>query len=208
MSQTDWQLMESEFEEPILKRGIRKYALLPIIAFVLGGLLIGSFTYWQSSLAAALGIQRPVTMLEHAGGVQLTATKLENHIPLPMHKGHTRYWLGPLAGTTYTTNCITPGILKVGYLTANQSIKDGTQPLILVSAYESEALYEKQLHLFSMDIVSGKTNARGDILSYNSGTLNEITIQQNGSKEIITIVYSSPQSIASMIADSERLVPL
>jgi len=96
----------------------------------------------------------------------------------------------------------------VGYLTANQKISDGTQPLILVSAYENQALFEKQMHLFSMDVVSGITNARGDELSYNSGSLNEITIKQRDSKEIITIVYSSPQSISSMITDSERLVPL
>jgi hypothetical protein len=185
--------------------GSRRRWFFPLGTLVISGLVLGGA---NMDVGSTLGIHRPISMLEHAGGIQLSEARLEDHVPLAMHEGHTRYWLGALAGHTYTTNCVTPGILKVSYFRANQTLGDGSDAVITVTAYESRALYEKRLRPLPIEPPTNVENSSGDLLSYSATSLTELTIERNLSQEIITIHYSTPQSVTSMVNDSERLVAL
>lgn len=175
---------------------------------LIGIFLIAGLTYWHQPIADGLGVHRPITMLEHSGAVLLNVSQLKDHVTLPMHGDHKRYWLGPLSGASYTTNCVQLGILKVDYFTTSQSLGDGIHPAISVTAYQNHAYYYDRLRPLATDLPTVVTNSRGDTLSYHPASLNRLTIEPKGSQEVITIDYSSPQSVMSMIHDSEDLVAL
>ena len=208
MTSNDWQTVQYSDEQRVIRFTNRNRYIPLLGSLILGALLIGVLTFWHEEVASALGIHRPILMLEHAGGIQLSASRLIDHVPLAMHAGHKRYWLGPLAGSTYTTNCVTPGILKVSYFKANQTFDNGSRPLLVITAYENRALYDRRLHPLSIDLATDIANSHGDLLNYDTASLTELTIQRNSSQEIITINYSTPQSVVSMVHDSEKLVAL
>jgi hypothetical protein len=175
----------------------------------ISALLVGGLSFWHADMIfAALGVHTPMSSLEHSGAKLLSVSELKNHISLPTHEEHRRHWIGPLAGTSYTTNCITPGVLKVNYFASAQSFSDASQPLISVTSYESQALYSSQLRPLTDGALTIVTNSRGDILSYDPTVLTQLKIAPKSSQEVITFVYSTPQSVMSMIHDSENLVQL
>ena len=159
----------------------------------------------SGNILPSFGLSRQTSMLENAGGVHLSLEKLKNHVLLPMHKGHTRYWLGPISGLTYTTNCVTPGVLRVGYYQSQQLRDELRHPLIIVSAFESEALFDSSPRPLIIDSESRVVNAKGDLLSYHSSSMSNVTIRQNASGEVITITYATPTTAETMVQDSERL---
>ncbi|MBC7464179.1 MAG: hypothetical protein H7227_07960 [Actinobacteria bacterium] len=159
----------------------------------------------NGNILPSFGLSRQTSMLEHAGGVQLSVDKLKGHVPLPMHVGHTRYWLGPISGLTYTTNCVTPGVLRVGYYQSQQILDELRQPLIIVSAFESEAVFDRNPRPLMADSETRAMNAKGDLLSYHASSMLTLTIRQNASSEVTTISYAAPTSAQTMMQDSERL---
>jgi len=167
-------------------------ALVAVLSF--GGNALPSF-----------GLSRPTSMLEHAGGVHLSPEQLTSHVPLPMHVGHTRYWLGPIPGLTYTTNCLTPGVLKVGYYKAQQLLGELRLPLIMVSAFADEEVYDRNPRPLMADAETVAVNMHGDMLSYHESSMLTLTIRQNFSTEVITITYATPTTAETMIRDSESL---
>lgn len=160
------------------------------------------------NILPALGLPRPTSMLEHAGGVHLSIVKLQGHVPLPMHAGHTRYWLGPISGLTYTTNCMTPGVLKVGYYKSQQLVGELRPPLILISAFENEDVYDRNPQPLMADAETVVMNAHGDALSYHASSMLTMTIRQMFSSEVITITYATPTTAEIMMSDSEKLFAL
>lgn len=191
----------------------RFFIRMSLSSLIVGVLLIGGLTLWHPNLAAALGMHRPMTMLEHSGAVILNAQQLESHISLPMHAGHHRYWFGPMSGNSYTTNCVSPGILKVDYfranqLRANQDSTDGSMPFISVTAYESTAVFNARLTALTGNSPTITSNSRGDMLSFDATSLQSLTIFPASSTEVITIEYATPQSSMSLIRDSQILVKL
>lgn len=184
------------------------YLRVSVISLIVGTLLIGGLSIWHAQATEVLGARRPMTMLEHAGGILLSAANLENHIPLAMQAGHHRYWLGASVGDSYTTNCVRPGVLEVDYFGPNQSLSVGSQPVIRVTAYESLAVYNRQPRPLSNDSTTVMTTSRGDSIAINMTSLTQITILPKSSHEVITIDYSTPQTVLSMMRDSESLVKL
>ena len=199
-------------------RRLRFFGLgsLLVIAFVVGFVTAGPHQVLDALGAqanAVLGIHRPITVLEDSGVVLLNETDLKNHILLPMHGIHRRYWIGPITGSRYTTNCVTPGLLIVSYIRANSTLANatltnGVQPFVTVTAYESQAIYNSHLRPLSDDPQKIVTNSRGDVISYDPTSLTRLVIMPKGSDEVITINYSTPQSVASAIANSQKLVQL
>lgn len=182
-----------------------------LITLFLGVILIGGFTLWNPDVLLALGGHRPITMLENSGVVLLNASELNDHISLPMHGDHRAYWIGPIADSSYTINCVTPGRLTVDYFKANQTLAnqtftDGILPFIRVTAYESKAFYDSKLRPLTSASTTIMANSQGDTLEINTTSLTRIVIMPRSSQEVITINYSTPQSIASMVHDSENLV--
>ena len=187
---------------------ISPFFRLPLSFLFVASLLIGGLNYWSPTVTSAFGIHRPMTMLEHSGAVLLNASQLKDHISLPMHGTHRRYWLGPLAGASYTTNCVQPGILKVNYFNSPQTFSEGIQPDISVTAYENQAKYNEQLQLLTGNSPTIVVDSRGDVLSYDTAALNMLIIEPKFSQELITVKYSTPQSVLSMLHDSQNLVEL
>lgn len=185
-----------------------RYFRVSMISLFVGIILITGLTATREDIAQALGVHRPMTMLEHSGGVLLNVSQLKDHISLPMHAGHHRYWLGATAGDTYTTNCVTPGVLKVDYFGPNQSLNAISQPIIRVTAYQSLSVYNGRLRPLGAQSPALMSNSRGDSVEINMSSLNRIVVFPKFSQEVITINYSSPQLVASMIRDSESLVAL
>lgn len=146
-------------------------------------------------------------MLEHAGQIELTAKNLINHVSLPRHHG-SRFWLGPRNGDTYTTNCVTPGVLIVSYFGAHQSLGSGSIPFLKISAYETRAIFDQQLHPTEVNSVASTSNFRGDVLTYEESSLDKLTVKRDHSQEVITIEYSTPQTVPSMVQDSENLMAI
>ena len=184
------------------------YLRIALVSFFIGVSLIGGLSVWHTQAEAAVGAHRPMTMLEHSGGVLLNGANLANHIPLAMHAGHHRYWLGAGVGDSYTTNCIRAGVLEVDYFGPNQALSLGSQPIIRITAYESVAVYGRRLHPLSDDSTTVMTNSRGDSIEVNMTSLAQIVIMPKSSQEVITINYSDPQTVLSMKHDSESLVSL
>lgn len=170
-------------------------------------LLSAAFSF-GGNILPALGLSQPTSMLEHAGGVHLSAERLKDHVPLPMHDGHTRYWLGPISGLTYTTNCVTPGVLKVGYYQTQQLLGELRLPLILISAFENSDVYERNPRPLMADAETVVMNKHGDVLSYYHSSMLTLTIRQHSSREVITIAYATPTTAEKMMSDSEKLIAL
>ena len=188
-----------------LKKGKSVAVFLFVSSVVFLGVIVNG---WQANIASALGIHRPVSMLEHAGGVQLSAVNLKGHVPLAMHMGHARYWLGPISGFSDTTNCATPGVLKVGYFEPGQQVNMMSQAKIMIAAFETEAIYNSTSHPLQIDSETQLVNARGDLLSYHKSNMNSFMIRQQHSDEIITITYANPKSLSTMVSHSEMLSAL
>jgi hypothetical protein len=177
-------------------------------AFLLASILAVTLVMlngWNSNVASALGMHRPVSMLEHAGGVQLDAAKLAAHVPLPMHAGHSRYWLGPISGFTYTTNCATPGVLKVGYFYTESASREMPQAEIMISSFADAATFGAHPRPLMIDPERRIFNANGDLLTYRESDMSTFTVRQNGSSEVITVKYLQPKSIETMLKHSEKL---
>lgn len=184
-----------------------------VISVSLGVAIVGGLTIWQPPSLVALEGHRPMTMLEHSGSVLLNVSQLRNHISLPIHGNYTRYWIGPIAGDRYTTNCVTPGILKVSYFKSNQALPnqiltDGILPRVTVSAYENFAIYNIHVHAITGDSMTNSSNSLGDPLSIDTTSLARMVIGPLSTQEVITVTYSSPQTFASMVRDSEDLTKL
>jgi hypothetical protein len=184
------------------RASIFRKASLIALSLVLGATAVIA---GRGSILPALGMHRPVSMLEHAGGVQLSAVNLKDHVPLPMHEGHTRYWLGPISGFTYTTNCATPGVLKVGYFKSGDLVREMPQAEIMISSFASEAIFDTHPRPLRIDPEIQILNAKGDLLTYRESEMRTFTIRQLGSDEILTITYSTPKSIQEMVRHSESL---
>ena len=191
----------------------RHFSRLLLISLFLGVALIGGLTIWQPPTLIAFEGHRPMTMLEHSGAVLLNVSQLEDHISLPIHGNYRRYWIGPIAGSKYTTNCVTPGILQVNYFGSDQTLPyqtliDGIFPRVSVTAYESMAIYDIHTHSSIGDSTTNMTNSRGDALAIDTTSLKQMVIGPLSTHEVITVGYSSTQSIASMVQDSESLAKL
>jgi hypothetical protein len=192
----------------------RKKRIIPYTLLVLGITVAFTATIlnlWDINLASAFGVHRPISMLEHAGGVKLTADELKEHTPLPTHDGSHRHWMGPIAGFVYTTNCITPGVLKVGYFQSSSSSPSATDfqnPFILVTTFDSEFRYEEASRPLVIDVEHHELNVLGNTIYYRHSSMNTFTYRQKHSGEVITVTYSSPQSVETMVRDSEKISPL
>lgn len=175
---------------------------ISIGAILCAVLLTGAgVNYWASAA------HRPITILEHSGGVALTSEELVGHISIPGHHGN-RYWLGPRPGYSYTTNCMTEGVLKVTYLAPGQMLTSGTIPKLSISAYENRMFYSNSMvnDVAAKDIAV--TNARGDVITYTLGNLTRYSIDRVKSPEIIVLQYAQPKDIKAVISDSEILAPI
>lgn len=176
---------------------------MAIDAILSAGLVFGAIQL-GSTIASANPNQ---VMLTHVGGVVLSDDQLASHVPLPIHKGATRYWLGAQVGASYTTNCITPGVLKVTYLAKGQELGDGTTPLMAITAFENESLHASGLHELQDFATTTSENTRGDLLIFDD-SMQKLTISRTNSAEIVVIDYSNPQGLPKMILDSENLLAL
>jgi hypothetical protein len=206
-------VMENQFPQPSaqnrsMSQQSNKRKTAAAGAFLLASILAAGLVMlngWNSNVASALGMHRPVSMLEHAGGVQLDAAKLAAHVPLPMHAGHSRYWLGPISGFTYTTNCATPGVLKVGYFYSADVSREMPQAEIMISSYADEATFDANPRPLIIDPERRIFNAKGDLLTYRDSDMSTFTLRQNGSSEVIAFTYLQPKSIETMLKHSEKL---
>lgn len=171
---------------------------------ILSTALVFGVVQFGTSMAGASPSQ---IMLTHSGGRALSAADLEAHVPLPFHHG-ARYWLGPIDGYTYTTNCINPGILTVQYLSPGQAVESHQKPFMTITAYEDKTFLHQGLHGLTIFQNATHTNLRGDLLLYDTNRMENVTIVRANSTEIIDIVYANAQKLDSMVKDSENLLSL
>ena len=157
-----------------------------------------------SSTLASAKVQ--VETLTQAGAKVLSAQELIDHVPLPMHQGN-RYWLGAFSGARYTTNCITPGVLKVSYLASGQALENRSTPMISITAYESQNILATEIHRPREYKERVFVNARGDALSFGD-SMQKMRIARSNSEDIVVIDYAISQPLAGMVLDSERLTAL
>ncbi len=211
-----------DFDEESSGTGIRRHlGLLGVgvasgIALLFALAVIGPQTLMRSvgdGTSKILAAHRPITMLEHSGAVLLNASNLKNHISLPMHGTYRRWWIGPITGSKYATDCVTPGILKVSYFRANANLAnatlvDGVQPFVTVTAYQDSSFFAREMHPLTADQSKTVTNSLGDLVAYDATALTRLVIHPKGSNEIITLKYSTPQSVASALIDAQNLVQL
>lgn len=177
-----------------------RYLLYLAIDAVLSMALVFGAVQVNTSVAS----ESDSVLFTHAGSVALTAEELKKHDPGSLHHGH-EFWLGPLGGYTYTTNCLTTGVLTVTYLSPGQKATEITSPYMQISTYENQAIFEQGLHRLHGKPDATKTNIRGDLLVYDATLMNDLTIFRAQSHEIVKIKYGLPQSLETVTHDSENL---
>ena len=175
------------------------FAYLTFDALLSIGLVFGAVQI-GSSLQGATPTQ---ILLEDVGGHTFSATELIAHVPTPSQHGK-RYWLGAFNGFTYKTNYMTPGALKVSYVSPGGDMKNGGHPFLTITAYESDTQVKNGMS-GRVHQETSTTNVRGDSIIYDGSLMNKIEISRSHSTEIIVIDYSVGQNLASMIYDSENL---
>lgn len=148
-------------------------------------------------------------LIEHSGAKVLSVASLVSHVTLPMHTG-SRYWIGPMDGMSYSTKCITPGLLQVSYIKEPhaKSLINHPTPFLTVSIYENEKSLSNLSPIGESHENTIARNAHGEMIIYNKGTMDELTILLSNSDEVIVLNYSSVQELAAMVKDSDQLVPL
>jgi len=116
------------------------------------------------------------------------------------------YWLGKREGMVMTLNHQTSGRIVLTYV--DEAEKDAIidSPKIIVATFLDEICYNACM-VGEVRTALNKVlvNSRGDLVTINQDARTEMEIRSNTTNEIVRVKYASPQTVATLLQDSEGL---
>lgn len=145
-------------------------------------------------------------LIEHSGANVMSRASLEIHVALPGHPDW-GYWIGPMDGMSYSTDCITRGLLQVSYIkeSKTESSSNDPMPFLTISTYENKKSLPNLRPIGERYENTIARNKHGDVISYNKVRMDKLTVFPSNSDKVIVLNYSSAQVLAAMVKDSDQL---
>jgi hypothetical protein len=119
------------------------------------------------------------------------------------------YWIGEVGSNKYSTVVTDSEKVALNYLANSTGDSRNQNRILTVVTYPSEESFRnnpKGPLLATQDIEA--TNVRGDRIRYNLSALNRIEVMLSADTSVVILEYPRSQSVARLIADSEKVVPL
>lgn len=116
------------------------------------------------------------------------------------------YWLGPIAGYSYTLNDQQAGIVDIFYWPESVGASDPNRFLYEVKTYKDHKTWDAHTHtILATANTSTITVKSGLSIKINRSSMKGVIATYADKKVILAIAYPKPQSLESMIKDVEGL---
>jgi hypothetical protein len=200
-------------------RSPRVWLLIAGAALALTGAVVGGIAVLNNSH----GIQNRDSRL--LADIGLASLSIDEVVAQAKDHNVDLYWVGPLEGDRYAVEILSGQVRDLHYLVGDPSDVSATDSYLRVATYppstDISTLARGPLHI-SSDVTT--SNARGDEITYNPTDLTSIAVKlasggpldtkateeghNTSSEEIVTLDFSTEQSVARLIELSEKIAPV
>ena len=163
------------------------------------GLVFGAFYFATSNNSVA---QR----LVHVGNVAMSADKFVTHIK----ENHvSAFWLGPIAGSQYSVNHMTPGMTEVFYTPQGSNVSRLTKFTYKITKYQNQSVYTKDVQPFAENFEDMSIPVNDKIvLKINKTSMQSELVTYNNQPIVVTVTYPNAQTLKTMIRNAQLLKPV
>lgn len=163
------------------------------------GIMIGGFYFVTSNSPTRQN-------LVHVGASAMTAGEFVAHIK----ENHvTAYWLGPISGSQYSVDHMTPGLTEVFYTPEGADLSTVKAFTYKVSEYQSEAIYSHDVQPLAESVNDSSIRIDNKMtLSYNRSLMSGELVTYSNHPFVITVAYPHAQTLETMIRTARLLKPV
>ena len=141
-------------------------------------------------------------MLEHP---KVIPAPLDSILDYVTRENEKIFWIGSHAGNLYTLEPSFNGEQTVSYFSATPSDASGSTLLITVSTFQNSLVYKEKSHLTLGSSAVKIVVAGGKSIEFEKVSPMSQIVTFADNAEVVTIEYSTSQTLGTLSADAEKL---